>query len=416
MPERLFTPRFFIMFGYSFTVFVSLFQLLPAAPYRILDLGGSTAVAGLFLGLLTFSSAVSAPFTGPLSDRLGHRRVLIVVSLILTCFTASYAVISDYRVMLAVVVAHGLVWSALLSASGAYMTATIPASRRAEGISYWGLASVMSIGAAPALGFWVYKHGWTALCLELSVLNLTMAIIAVYLPDDRAGTAREARAIAEAAARRSLEAQTTHSAQPATSAVEWPATTGVEGQATNGIEWRVIFLSVAMAMMAFGYGAITSFSALYADFLSVTPRSLFLMAMAAMTMVGRLTIGRRIDRLGHRKVLLRCFLAPPVGLALLAMATGQVSFLVAALVFGAGFGLAHPAYAAYVMQHVSPLRRGAAFGAMLAAFDTGVGLGSSTTGWLVQHFGYRASFGAAAAIAALSVPYFITAERRLGFK
>ena len=384
MSDRLFTPRFLIMFCYSFTVFASLFQLLPAAPYRILDLGGSTGVAGMFLGLLTFSSAASAPFTGPLCDRLGHRRVLIVVSLILTAFTASYAVISDYRLMLVVVVIHGLVWSALLSASGAYMTATIPASRRAEGISYWGLASVMSIGAAPALGFWVYRHGWTALCIELSILNLLMAIIAIYLPDDRAEAAIEARA---------------HGTSPA-----------------GGVEWRVVFLSVAMAMMAFGYGAITSFSALYADALNITPRSLFLMAMAAMTMVGRLTIGRRIDRLGHRKVLLRCFLAPPIGLALLALATGYTSFFVAAVVFGAGFGLAHPAYTAYVMQHVSPLRRGAAFGAMLAAFDTGVGLGSSTMGWLVQHFGYRASFGTAAAIAALSVPYFITAERRLGFK
>ena len=384
MSDRLFTPRFLIMFCYSFTVFASLFQLLPAAPYRILDLGGSTGVAGMFLGLLTFSSAASAPFTGPLCDRLGHRRVLIVVSLILTGFTASYAVISDYRLMLVVVVIHGLVWSALLSASGAYMTATIPASRRAEGISYWGLASVMSIGAAPALGFWVYRHGWTALCIELSILNLLMAIIAIYLPDDRAEAAIEARAQGTRAA--------------------------------GGVEWRVVFLSVAMAMMAFGYGAITSFSALYADALNITPRSLFLMAMAAMTMVGRLTIGRRIDRLGHRKVLLRCFLAPPIGLALLALATGYTSFFVAAVVFGAGFGLAHPAYTAYVMQHVSPLRRGAAFGAMLAAFDTGVGLGSSTMGWLVQHFGYRASFGAAAAIAALSVPYFITAERRLGFK
>jgi hypothetical protein len=53
MRDRLFTPRFFTMFAYSFTVFVSLFQLLPAAPYRVIELGGSTGVAGLFLGLLT---------------------------------------------------------------------------------------------------------------------------------------------------------------------------------------------------------------------------------------------------------------------------------------------------------------------------------------------------------------------------
>ena len=57
MRDRLVTPRFLIMCAYSFTVFVSLFQLLPAAPYRVLDMGGSTLAAGLFLGCLTFSSA-----------------------------------------------------------------------------------------------------------------------------------------------------------------------------------------------------------------------------------------------------------------------------------------------------------------------------------------------------------------------
>ena len=37
----LFTRRFFTMCGFTFTVFLSLFQLLPTAPFRILDLGGS---------------------------------------------------------------------------------------------------------------------------------------------------------------------------------------------------------------------------------------------------------------------------------------------------------------------------------------------------------------------------------------
>ena len=71
MSDRLFTPRFITMFCYSFTVFVSLFQLLPAAPYRILDLGGTTSVAGLFQGVLTFASAFSAAFTGPLVRSVG---------------------------------------------------------------------------------------------------------------------------------------------------------------------------------------------------------------------------------------------------------------------------------------------------------------------------------------------------------
>ena len=387
MPDRLFTPRFYIMCAYSFTVFVSLFQLLPTAPYHVLELGGSQSASGLFLGLLTFSSAVSAPFTGSIGDRVGQRKVLIIVSVTLAVFTASYAVIADHRVLLAVVVVHGLFWSALLSSSGAYMTSTLPPTRRAEGLGYWGLASVLAIGAAPVLGFWVYSHGWVALCAEITVLNLMMAAIAWRLPDDHLGASgHEARA------------------------------TPVAHPSHRVIEWRVLLLSVSLALISFGYGSLTSFSARYADELGITPRGLFLTAMAVSILIGRLSLGRAIDRIGHRRVLTKCLLVPPVGLAVLALATGPVTFAVAALIFGAGFGLMHPSFTAYVMAHVSSARRGAAFGAMLAAFDTGIGAGSSVMGWLIGQLGYRPAFGAAAALAALSLPAFLFLERRLGFE
>jgi len=232
--DRLFTPRFFIMCAYSFTVFVSVFQLLPTAPYHIIDLGGTTASAGLFLGSLTYSSALSAPLTGTVGDRVGQRRVLITVSLILALFSASYAFITDITLLLAVVFVHGLFWSALLSASGAYMTGAIPAARRAEGIGYWGLTSALSVAVAPTIGFWVYHRGWSALCLDLVILNLLMAFIAWRLPED--------------------------SREPA------PAATGRRGR----VEWRVIALSLAMAVISFGYGGLTSFSALFADELHVS--------------------------------------------------------------------------------------------------------------------------------------------------
>ena len=322
MPDRLFTPRFFIMCAYSFTVFVSVFQLLPTAPYHILYLGGTAAEAGLFLGFLAFASAASAPFTGSIGDRLGPRRVLIVVSLILAGFTLSYAFITDHRLLLALVIPHGMVWSALLSSQGAYMTQTVPESRRAEGIGYWGLASVFAVAGAPSLGFWIYRAGWDALTIELTVLNLLMAVVAWRLPDDRSANHH---------------------------AIEHPS--------HFAVEWRVLLLSVTMAMVSFGYGALTSFSSLFADALKVTPRSLFLTGMAAAVLTGRLTIGRSLDRIGHRRVLLRCVALPALGIVVLSLAQGTATFLAAALVFGAGFGLMHPAYTAYVMAHVSPARR-----------------------------------------------------------
>jgi predicted MFS family arabinose efflux permease len=69
-------------------------------------------------------------------------------------------------------------------------------------------------------------------------------------------------------------------------------------------------------------------------------------------------------------------------------------------------------YAAWVMKQVSPRRRGAAFGGILAAFDTGIGTGSIAIGWIAQHHGFRAAFGSAAALSLLSIPYFLWVTRR----
>jgi MFS family permease len=389
----LFTARFFVMCAYTFTVFVSLFQLLPAAPYHVLALGGTTFAGGLFLGFLTYASALSAPFTGQVADKLGHRRVLMVVSVVLAAFAATYAVLDNYKLLLGLVFVHGLFWSALLSASGAYITSIIPETRRAEGIGYWGLSSVIALAAAPPFGFWVYSYGWTALCLEITALNLLMAFIAWRLPDDRVRVS-----------------------EPGSS--EEPPTTrpSLGARALGRVEWPVMVLSVTMALIAFGYGGLTTFSALFADELGVSPRSIFLTAMAVTMLVGRLTIGRRLDSMGHRSVLFPCLLITASGMALVAAAQGRVTLIIAGLAFGAGFGLLYPAYTAYIMSRIPAWRRGAAFGAMLAAFDVGVGSGSTGLGWLIHQYGYRPAFGIAAGLAFLAVPYFLIAEKRLGFE
>ncbi len=110
----------------------------------------------------------------------------MIVSVMSSIFSVGYALISNIPWLLAAVVLYGLFWSALLSASGAYMTSTIPEHRRAEGISYWGLdvhagagrrANGRLLGLPPRLA---------RLCVELVTLNLLMAIIAWRLPDDRA--------------------------------------------------------------------------------------------------------------------------------------------------------------------------------------------------------------------------------------
>lgn len=376
--QRLFTPRFFLMCGFSFTVFLSAFQLLPVAPYRILALGGTAAVAGLFLGFLTYSSALTAPFTGSLADRVGSRRILIVSSLAITVFSLIYAVLPSYPLMLALVLVHGFFWSGLLSASAAYVTALVPTARRAEGLGYWGLSTVLAVSVAPTIGLWVYSHGgWTAMCLEAAALNLLMAGIAWRLPPDQ---------------------RHEHSARMSTRTL---------------LEWRVLLVSVSLFLYSFGYGGLTSFVALYTDANDVTPRALYFTLFSLTIIVTRPFIGRFADRAGYRKVFLPAVALVAIAFALLAMGGTRPILVASAVLFGAGFGSAYPAFLGHVLKYVDDNRRGAAFGSIIGMFDTGIGTGSITMGWIVEHLGFQTAWAAAATLAACSIPYFLMVERRV---
>ena len=53
---------------------------------------------------------------------------------------------------------------------------------------------------------------------------------------------------------------------------------------------------------------------------------------------------------------------------------------------------------------------------MLAAFDTGIGTGSSLMGVVIDGYGFRVGFVLTAIVAAIALPYFLIAEKRLGFE
>jgi MFS family permease len=377
--EALFTPRFFILWAYNLIVFLSAFQLLPTAPFHILSLGGSATEAGLFLGFLTYASAISAPITGALADRFGKRNMLLMAAIALTVFSLLYAVAPSYQIILALVLIHGIFWSFLLSSSSAYMTDIIPASRRAEGLGYSGFASILGIAIAPWIGLWIFDHGgWSLLCLESAVLNLLMAVIAWRLPKDATHAAATARRL-----------------RPA-----------------DLIEWRVLIVAVTLFLYSFSYGGITSFVAVYAEQLGVTPRALYFTVVSLAILTTRPFIGRYADRVGHTRIIVPCLVLVVLGVGVLVIADSRPMFVVSALLFGVGFGSVYPLLVAHLMHHMPEHRRGATFGALIGAFDTGIGTGSIAIGWMSERYGFSRAFAVGAMLAALSIPYYLFLEKR----
>ena len=346
MSDRLFTPRFFVMCGFTFTVFLSAFQLLPTAPFRIQELGGSTFASGLFLGFLTYASAASAPLTGAIADRIGRRRTLIIASSVILLCAIGYGSPRAIPLMLALVLVHGVFWSGLLSASAAYLTHLLPERRRAEGIGYWGLSSVAAIAVAPPIAFWIMQHGgWRWICISCGTLNLLMGVDRLALPEDRietqldlplpqlaAGAGRVARAGAVA------------------DAVPLLVRLRRDHQLQRDVRRRARRLAQEHLPDAAGDRD-------PADAAALRP------ARRSHRLPPRLHAVPGADR----RAAWRCCRRP----------RGSRWLIASAIVFGVGFGTAYPVFVAYVMRDVSAARRGAAFGAILAAFDTGIGTGST---------------------------------------
>lgn len=370
--ETLITPAFVRVFAFSFTTFFSAFQLFPVVPFRILDLGGSTAAAGSFLGLYTAACALSAPLTGAFADHAGRKRVLVGGASLFVLFSLLYGVVEAWPLLLVVAAFHGVFWSAVLSSSGAVITETIPESRRTEGIAIWGLASTAAVAVAPAVGLAVYRSvGWFGLCLEMSALSAAMAVLASRV---RGG---ESRAQGPLPPFREL------------------------------IDLRVMAAAISLLVVAFGYGAITSYVALLSIERRITPPSLFFTVFALSMILVRFLTARLGDAHGPRALLFPSLALIPPAVALVATSGSRSSLAVAAVIFGAGFGGAYPGFASWALAYTDPQRRGATFGAILWAFDSGIGLGSIVTGQLAQRFGYRVAFLSAAAVGALAIPLFL---------
>jgi MFS family permease len=374
--ETLFTPAFVRLCAFSFLTFFAAFQLFPTIPLRLLELGASRAGAGVFLTAYTWASALSAPLTGAIADRFGHRRVILISAVSFTLFTLLYGVVESIPALLVIACIHGCFWSALLSASGALVIDAVPASRRTEGFGYFGMAPTAAVSIAPAVGLAVYRYGWLALMLEVTVMSLVVLLLATRVHGGTATGAGEVRL-------------------------------------RDAVSWRVIAVASTIFATALGYGGVTSYAALLAEERAIEPRSLFFTAFALTVLASRAFIAPIADRRGPLVLLYPALLLVPVAFLLLAAARTAAGVAGAGILFGLGFGTVWPTFITWVLSRTDPRHRGATFGSALLALDTAIGTGSLLVGRIGERIGLAGAFRAAALAAALALPLFLLTRRLL---
>jgi MFS family permease len=375
--EPLLTGRFVALWCYAFITFFSAFQLLPAIPFRILELGGTKAEAGWFLSVYTFASAFAAPMMGSLADHIGRRRLLITASILFIGFSVAYGLITNLKLLLLIGAIHGSIWSAILSSSSAIMSEFIPESRRTQGFAWWGLASTAAITLAPAAGLWVFHFGWLTLSIELAVLSMIMSVWAVMLPVPEAMRPMTGSALGDA----------------------W--------------DWRVVRTTLSLTCASIGYGGITSYSAIVAVERHVEPKSIYLTTFAITIVIFRVFFSHLGDRMSPKQMLYPTLALIPFAFLTLAFAQTRWQMMASAILFGIGFGGAYPAFATFVLANTDPRRRARTFGSIVWAFDTGIGTGSFMIGAIGQRFSLATAFVLAAVVSSFAIPIFEFASRGL---
>ncbi len=363
---RLVTRQFAPVWSITFVTFFAAFQLFPTVPLRLRELGASLAESGRFMSLFTAGSALGALFTGPLGDRVGHRRLVVTAALLYASFLGAYSLLATRWGFYLLAIPHGIVWSGLLTATMASLAQVLPEDRRADGLSLYGLASPGGVIVGPLLGLWIFERwGFAPIGWYLALLFLLLGALATTLPGDHPhGRAAGSR---------------------------WPDAT-------------VTTPCLTLFCVALGYGALGTYTAQEALALGMRLPSAFLSSMAVGMVIMRLAMLRR--GFGRRPIrkLPGMLLGACLGLVLLAVLPGgTVRHVVAALLYGAGYSMLHTLLNAKLLESTDPKRRGSAFGALLFAFDAGIGLGSFSLGWAIGHHGYRTGWaiGALAMLAAL---------------
>ncbi len=371
---RLMTRQFALVWAITFLTFFAAFQLFPTVPLRLRALGASLAESGRFMSLFTAGSALGALFTGALGDRLGHRRLVITAALLYAAFLGAYAVLPVRWGFYVLAFPHGIVWSGLLTATMASLAHVLPDGRHADGLSLYGLASPGGVIVGPLLGLWIHQRwGFAPIGWYLAILFVLLGVLGTTLPKDHP-----------------------------------------HGRA-EGFKWPDVIVLVPCLVLfcvALGYGALGSYTAQEALALGMPVPSAFLSSMAVGMVLMRIAMLRRGFGKRPIRLLPAMLVGAFAGMALLAaLPGGTLRHVLSALLYGAGYSMMHTLINAKLLESADPKRRGSAFGALLFAFDSGIGLGSFSLGWVIGTYGYRAGWALGALAILASLPLALKLSR-----
>ncbi len=393
--DKLWTKDFVLGAGVNFAIMTNYYCLMVVvADYAMKQYGSPASIAGLAASIFIIGALVSRVVTGGIMDRVGRKRLLLIVSALEVAFSALYLVGLDLSVLFVLRFCHGFCYGAGSTTVGTIVTSIVPNSRKGEGIGYYMLSVTVGAAVGPFLGMFLTQVAGYQLLFAaatfIAVGNL-ISVILLKVPEGRRASSR-ATAVAKAARVRKHK-------------FSWK----------DFLEFTIMPLSGTCAVLYFCYSSLLTFLTPFSAEAGLeTASSFFFVVYAIATFVTRPFTGKLFDVKGDKYVMIPSFLSFIVGMALLSTVHHPVAMLVAAGLLGFGVGTIQSSALALCVRMAPDSRIALANSTFYMFLDVGVGIGPLVLGAVEPVLGYRGLFISMAFVAVLAMVGYLVVGRRGG--
>lgn len=378
----------FLMFGFNNTT-------TSALPEFITALGGNVFVAGLQNTLFVLGAVILRIGLGPLADRIGAKRLLIVGALGFFFPCVLFPLCDSVESVFALRLVQCIGLAAYHPSVSHYITCHSTKSALPHRISLFRFASTASLMILPAFLFpLIGTCGFGPFFTLLALIAFVGLLLVLPLP----GENREALPSSEVHRAVSPETPETPCSNP--SANE-PSKSQI-----GSLPSRHLLATIAMPVaLAFGYSVLLVFGP---NFISTTiPEAnsgLLLTAISLGGLAGSLLAPFAMRRLSVRWAVLLAMAALAGGMLLMGWSVGSFPLLIgASAICGLGYFGATTMLNAHLGRIANPQKSGAALSAQQSCLDGGMMLGSLLAGALLQGgLPFAGVLGCTAALLAVS--------------
>jgi MFS family permease len=382
-----------VLFVTGLLFWTSIAILLPTLPAYLDAIGIDQQQIGLIIGAFAIGLLATRPIVGKLADTRGRKLVLLIGTAVVSIAPLGYLTVTSIPFLMVIRAFHGISIAAFATAYSALVVDLAPPKQRGEIIGLMSLTNPLGVAIGPAIGGYLQVSGMYDTIFWISVITGAIAFIAVNQLHEP---------------RPHLEQQ---ELDPLAKISIWKILTNP----ALGIPALILLL------IGFPFGAIHTFLPLYINAIHIDFNPGLFYTIAAMaSFSARSLMGSRSDRHGRGIFIAGSLCCYTAGVACLATANSELSFVFAAILEGLGSGTLIPMTVALVSDRSLPQQRGQVLSTCLTGLDLGIAIAAPVFGIFAKDLGYPGIFTIGTVMAASAVIIFLvwgnrTLRHSIGF-